>query len=245
MYSASKVNLLPAADGSASHAALGTTVLTSINGPLEVSRRDENPEAATPDVNVRTATGPGSPRDRHLERVLLGTLEYVVVGKQLPRTLIQFTLQILETPLVGAGQVDGLLPSGLRGSTLLLLPALLGSVGLALLAANIPLAFTLAVRLVLTAEGQEPFLVKLDASDMVDELRRFGTVISGVHLFVFGVAGRKVEMITQASEGDFSPEEWEAACEVAGESLEKESSEMEVDGYRIGDGDGLLSILKA
>jgi exosome complex component RRP46 len=245
----SQINVLPASDGSSTHTYLGTTVLTSINGPLEVSRRDENPEAATIDVNVRTATGPGSPRDRHLEQLVLDTLNYVVVVKQLPRTLIQVTLQILDTPVL----VDQL-PSGLRSSTLLLLPALLSSVNLALLAANIPLASTLAVRLVLTGKkekegefGEEeevPFSVNLDALNILSELKKYDSPISGTHLFVFAVAGRRVELVTQASEGDFTPEEWSAACEVAGESLEDDTG-MDVDGRRVGDGMNLLSVLKA
>jgi exosome complex component RRP46 len=239
----SRINVLPSADGSSTHTALGTTVLTSINGPLEVSRRDENPEAATLDVNVRTATGPGSPRDRQLEQLVLQSLRYLVAVKQLPRTLIQVTLQILETPLTVE---EDALPSALRRSTLRLLPALLGSVNLALLAANIPLSFTLAVRLVLTGDGVEPFLVNLDASNLLAELKRYGSTVLGTHLFVFAVASQKVEIVTQSSEGDFSPEDWEAACEAAGESLEKEDEgEMDVNGQRIGDGSSLLSILKA
>lgn len=54
------LNPLPTPDGSATHTANGYTILASINGPIEVSRRDELPEEATLEVHVRPATGVGS-----------------------------------------------------------------------------------------------------------------------------------------------------------------------------------------
>ena len=47
------------ADGSATFSQNGFTVIGAINGPCEVSRRDENPEEAVVDVTVRPATGTG------------------------------------------------------------------------------------------------------------------------------------------------------------------------------------------
>ena len=48
------------ADGSATASANGYTVVGAVNGPLEVQRRDELPEEATIEVNIRPATGVAS-----------------------------------------------------------------------------------------------------------------------------------------------------------------------------------------
>lgn len=46
-------------DGSATFSQNGYTVIGAVNGPLEVSRRDELPEEAAIDVIVRPAAGAG------------------------------------------------------------------------------------------------------------------------------------------------------------------------------------------
>jgi exosome complex component RRP46 len=46
-------------DGSATFSQNGFTVIGAINGPLEVTRRDELPEEAVVDVIVRPAAGVG------------------------------------------------------------------------------------------------------------------------------------------------------------------------------------------
>lgn len=48
------------ADGSATFSCNGYSVLGAVNGPLEVQRRDELPEEAAIEVNVRPASGVGS-----------------------------------------------------------------------------------------------------------------------------------------------------------------------------------------
>jgi hypothetical protein len=58
-----KINMvapLHRADGSATATANGYTVIGAVNGPLEVQRRDELPEEATIEVNIRPATGVAS-----------------------------------------------------------------------------------------------------------------------------------------------------------------------------------------
>lgn len=47
------------ADGSATFSQNGYTVIGSVNGPIEVQRRDELPEEAAVDVIVRPAVGVG------------------------------------------------------------------------------------------------------------------------------------------------------------------------------------------
>lgn len=53
------LSLLHRADGSASFSQNGYTVIGSVNGPIEVQRRDELPEEAFVDVVIRPAAGVG------------------------------------------------------------------------------------------------------------------------------------------------------------------------------------------
>lgn len=52
---------LARADGSASYFSNGYTIICGINGPIEVTRRDELPEEAAIDVNIRPSSGVGGP----------------------------------------------------------------------------------------------------------------------------------------------------------------------------------------
>jgi exosome complex component RRP46 len=112
----SSINTLQNPDGSSQYTFLGYTAIGSVNGPVEVSRRDELPEEATLEVNIRPAMGVGStlldirplwlqyanmykaPRDRHLESVLHSAFRRIILTHQFPRTLIQLTLQMLQSP---------------------------------------------------------------------------------------------------------------------------------------------------
>lgn len=104
-------------DGSATYSKNGYTVIGAVNGPLEVSRRDELPEEAAVEVVVRPAAGVGGvynhpsrsiikilkfvvlgTRERHLESILQSTLRQIILVHNFPRTLIQVTLQITSTP---------------------------------------------------------------------------------------------------------------------------------------------------
>ena len=48
------------ADGSATYTHNGYSIIGAVNGPIEVQRRDELPEEAAIEVNVRPAMGVGS-----------------------------------------------------------------------------------------------------------------------------------------------------------------------------------------
>lgn len=50
---------LPHADGSVSYAWHGFQILGTVNGPIEPQRRDEIPEEAFIELNVRPASGAG------------------------------------------------------------------------------------------------------------------------------------------------------------------------------------------
>ena len=51
---------LQRADGSVSYSQGGYSVIAAVNGPIEVQRRDELPEEAAIEVNIRPAVGVGS-----------------------------------------------------------------------------------------------------------------------------------------------------------------------------------------
>jgi len=56
---AATLSNLHRADGSATYSQNGYTVIGSVNGPIEVQRRDELPEEAVVDIIVRPAAGVG------------------------------------------------------------------------------------------------------------------------------------------------------------------------------------------
>lgn len=60
MEPSAELGILKGADGSASFSSNGISVLASVNGPLEVQRRDEIPDEAAIEVVVRPAAGVGS-----------------------------------------------------------------------------------------------------------------------------------------------------------------------------------------
>jgi exosome complex component RRP46 len=53
------------ADGSATYTHNGYSLIGAVNGPIEVLRRDEMPEEATIEVNIRPAVGVGSMASPH------------------------------------------------------------------------------------------------------------------------------------------------------------------------------------
>lgn len=57
--SSASLNILHRADGSATYSQNGYTIIGAVNGPVEVQRRDELPEEAAIEVNVRPAVGVG------------------------------------------------------------------------------------------------------------------------------------------------------------------------------------------
>ncbi|KIW03886.1 uncharacterized protein PV09_05179 [Verruconis gallopava] len=128
------------ADGSATYSADGYTAVAAVNGPLEVQRRDELPEEAAIEVNIRPAIGVGSTRERHLESLIQSTLKSVVLTKNFPRTLIQITVQMINTPDQTSMRIPGLSST----SYLPGLPVLLQASLLALISGAIPLETTYA-----------------------------------------------------------------------------------------------------
>jgi len=55
-----QLSQLHGADGSATYSSDGYTILCAVNGPIEVQRRDEIPDEAAIEVNLRPVSGVGS-----------------------------------------------------------------------------------------------------------------------------------------------------------------------------------------
>jgi len=139
------LSTLHRADGSATYSDAGFTILGAVNGPIEVQRRDELPEEAAIEVNIRPAVGVGGTsstsilthqnrrtsiyikreakdstpgtRERHLETLLHSTLKDILLTHHFPRTLIQLTLQIVSVPEPAASHSRWLDPLSVRLSS--------------------------------------------------------------------------------------------------------------------------------
>ncbi|KAF2279976.1 uncharacterized protein EI97DRAFT_491536 [Westerdykella ornata] len=208
------------ADGSATYTQNGYSIIGAVNGPLEVQRRDELPSEATVEVNVRPAIGVGSPKERHLETLLASTLRTIILTRHIPRTLVQITLQVRSLPSEHA--ICGV------DASLSLLPHLIHTALLALLSSSMPLRTTVTAALVVLPAGR-------DAAPMLQPTARdvmLAKPIQSAHVFAFSGNGK---VLLNESDGSFTYEEWEEACEMAEEVCCKEggvglSDAMQVDG---------------
>ncbi|KAF2678526.1 hypothetical protein K458DRAFT_376418 [Lentithecium fluviatile CBS 122367] len=198
------------ADGSATYTHNGYCVIGAVNGPIEVQRRDEMPEEATVEVNVRPAVGVGSPKERHLETLLHNTLRSIILTRSIPRTLVQITLQVRSLP-------EEEISTGVN-TTLTLLPHILHTALLALLSASIPLSTVLTSTLIAIPSAPNARPATPLVSPTAPELLR-AKPIRSVHVFAFAGDGR---MLLNESDGVFSFEEWDEAAEAAEEVCCKE-----------------------
>ncbi|KAK5018578.1 exosome non-catalytic core subunit rrp46 [Cryomyces antarcticus] len=180
------------ADGSATYSQAGYSVVGAVNGPIEVQRRDELPEEAAIEVNIRPAIGVGSTKERHLESILHSTLRHVILIHNYPRTLIQITLQIISTP-------EDESAFG-KHSSLSVLPSLLQTSVLALLSASIPLAMTFTSTVIAVMSSG-----KLEANPSAKSLAQ----ASSVHVFAFSSTGH---LLVVESEGNFDMDTWDTVC---------------------------------
>lgn len=195
MTEAITISPLHRADGSASYLGNGYSVIAAVNGPIEVQRKDEIPEEAAIDVVLRPAVGIGAVRERHLESIVQKALRQIVILTANPRTLISVSLQVTATPTGSSG------PKELHQShtNLPLLPSLLQSSMLALLATSIPLAMVLTSILVAVSASGE-----LLSDTQPDDIKE------AVSLHVFGFSSHG-ELAVAESEGAFSIDTWEHA----------------------------------
>ncbi|OCL12836.1 hypothetical protein AOQ84DRAFT_436733 [Glonium stellatum] len=235
MSSKAVLSHLHRADGSATYSQNGYTIIGAVNGPVDVQRRDELPEEAAIEVNVRPAVGVGGPRERHLESLIQATLRHLILVRSYPRTLIQVTLQVRSLPeeeSAGIGSV-------LTNSSLTLLPHLLNTAFLALLSASIPLSTTLtSAFVVITSSGK-----LLYSPSSTDILR--AQSIRSIHVFAFSA---QRSLLLSEGEGEFDVEEWEDACDLAEDRCCRNAGiageNMDVDGEVMNLADFLRDVVK-
>ncbi|KAG9541030.1 hypothetical protein KCU71_g19479, partial [Aureobasidium melanogenum] len=196
------ISILHRADGSAKFSAAGYTVVAAVNGPIEVTRRDELPQHAALEVNVRPAVGVGSPKERHLESLVHSTLRDIVLTHMHPRTLIQLTLQIVNTP-----EQENTLPASFALSPL---PALLNASMLSFLSASIPMSSTFTSTLLSVSSSG-------DLS--INPAPKVLLSASSAHVFAFSSTGN---LVLDLSEGEFDMDTWEKAHDKAKEECCKE-----------------------
>jgi len=182
------------ADGSATYTDSLFSVLAAVNGPVEVSRRDELPEEATIEVNIRPGSGVGGPRERWLESVLHSLLRSIVLVHLHPRTLVQVTLQVVREPGIkftkGRGEVA-------------ILPTLANAAFLALVDGGLPLETTMNAALV-AVNKSGAIVAGPGAKDL--------ETCESVHAMAFTAHGG---MLLDESTGRFDLSVWEAVADKA------------------------------
>lgn len=99
MAAATTLNNLHRPDGSTSYISptTGHKIVCSVNGPLEVGRRDaQKPEEAIIDVLVRPGTGPTGVGERYVEGIVRDVVARVVLGREkgMPRKGVVITLTV-------------------------------------------------------------------------------------------------------------------------------------------------------
>ncbi|KAM3463892.1 hypothetical protein MY5147_003009 [Beauveria neobassiana] len=205
---------LPKADGSATYSYSGYTVTGAVNGPIEAQRRDENPFEALIDVNVRPAAGVGADEgiwrdtgtaERLLESILQRALRQLIPIRNFPRSMIQITLQVTETP-ENAYANTKVVQAQLN---LAIIPALLHAAILSLLTAAIPLkTIATAVTLAVPSDGGDGS--SSSNSIVVDPSAREADTARSLHVLGYTADN---ELLLAESQGAFSVDEWEAVLQ--------------------------------
>ncbi|KAF1736473.1 Exosome complex component RRP46 [Beauveria bassiana] len=194
---------LPKADGSATYSYSGYTVTGAVNGPIEAQRRDENPFEALIDVNVRPAAGVGGTAERLLESILQRALRQLIPIRNFPRSMIQITLQVTETP-ENAYANTKVVQAQLN---LAIIPALLHAAILSLLTAAIPLkTIATAVTLAVPSDDGDGS----SSSIVVDPSAREADTARSLHVLGYTADN---ELLLAESQGAFSVDEWEAVLQ--------------------------------
>ncbi|KAM0667618.1 hypothetical protein ACQRIU_003483 [Beauveria bassiana] len=196
---------LPKADGSATYSYSGYTVTGAVNGPIEAQRRDENPFEALIDVNVRPAAGVGGTAERLLESILQRALRQLIPVRNFPRSMIQITLQVTETP-ENAYANTKVVQAQLN---LAIIPALLHAAILSLLTAAIPLK-TIATAVTLAVPSDDGGGSGSSSNIVVDPSAREADTARSLHVLGYTADN---ELLLAESQGAFSVDEWEAVLQ--------------------------------
>ncbi|KAK0837433.1 exosome non-catalytic core subunit rrp46 [Friedmanniomyces endolithicus] len=200
---------LNGADGSVTFSSNLCSILAAANGPVEVQRRDELPEEAAVEVNIRPVSGVSGPRERWLESVVAAVLRSVLHLHMHPRTLVQVTLQITKAP-----------SSTLKGviRDVALLPSLINAHFLALADGGLPLRNTVAaVLLAILSTGE--------VSEDPTEKELMGC--RSVHGLAYNNHG---DLLLSESAGSFDLGDWERIADQALEACRAAMAPLDEDG---------------
>ncbi|EXJ77225.1 hypothetical protein A1O3_10383 [Capronia epimyces CBS 606.96] len=193
------------ADGSATYTAAnnGCQIIAGVNYPVEVPyRSDEIPESTFIQVNLRPHNGVGMVKERHVEELIMRTLQTVVLGDETPRTMLQITLQVVSV------ESDESLPGGVKGggqgeTYLDVLTSALNASILGCLDAGVQMKAVAGAALVgISQDG------RLIAGPSVVQRKK----CTSLHVFAFTSDGKTVLM---ESEGKCSVGDWKQAQQVA------------------------------
>lgn len=176
---------LARADGSATFSSKVYAVLAAVNGPVEVQRRDELPEEAAIEVNVRPTSGVGGPRERWLERVIVSLLRSLLLVHMHPRTLIQVTLQVTKEPTLKMKRII---------KDVALIPVLANASFLALVDGALPLERTMTAGLA---------VVRDDGGVVVDPDEKDLFACKNIHAIAYSSEG---DMLLNECAGEFRME---------------------------------------
>lgn len=182
------------ADGSTAFSSGLFTVIAGVNGPVEVQRRDELPEEAAIEVNLRPSSGIGGPRERWSESILQAVLRSVLLVHLHPRTLVQITLQITKEPARKFQK---------RTANTAILPTLINAAFSAALDGALPLAATASAVLV---------IVDQDGSIVLNPQEKQIVGSRSIHAMAFDQHG---DQLMDESSGEFTMHDWESVFEVA------------------------------
>lgn len=185
---------LERADGSTIFSSGLYTAIAAVNGPVEVQRRDELPEEAAIEVNLRPLSGVGGPRERWLESVLQPLFRSILLVHMHPRTLIQITLQITKEPSIKFRRSD---------ADISIIPTLVNAAFTALVDGGLPLAATLSAALVIVDNNGQ---VKADPEEK--DIAK----CASIHAMAFNMNG---EQLLEQSSGSFDFDTWEMVASSA------------------------------
>ncbi|KAI8879848.1 ribosomal protein S5 domain 2-like protein [Backusella circina FSU 941] len=192
-FSASQ-NILNRADGSAKFEFGATSVITSVNGPIDVSLRDEKLDEATIEVVVRPPKGVSTTKEKLMENTLRTAFAPIILAGMMPRTLIQIVVQILKD--------DGSV-----------LAAAANSIALALLDAGVPMRQMVGSVTCMIDEKTMDLI--LDPTTIELENAK------SVHTFAFDNGKTSKNALLSDSEGVFSEEEYFSSCDLCYEAVHK------------------------
>jgi exosome complex component RRP46 len=203
---------LARADGSTVLSSSLYTVIAGVNGPVEVQRRDELPEEAAIEVNLRPISGIGGPRERWLENVIQAVLKSILLVNMHPRTLIQITLQVTHEPSIKSQRT---------ATDISIIPTLLNAAFAALVDGGLPLAATTAAALAIVRE---------DGEVLIDPQDKQMSSFKSIHAMAFDQHGSQ---LLDESSGEITGESWKMVVEAAQQAC--------IAAMAPGDGDAAMS----